>query len=150
MTRQFFIIIVSLFCANNLFAQKAYFQQEVNYKIQVKLDDVHNALDAAETIIYKNNSSDELNELWFHIWPNAYSDRTTALAKQKLENGSSKLYFATEEEKGFIDSMNFVVNGKEVKMQLHPKYIDVCKLILNETIKPGASITITTPFHAAN
>ncbi len=139
--------VTILLSANNLFAQAPYFQQEVNYKIQVKLDDVHHTLDAIETIVYKNNSPDELKELWFHIWPNAYSDRNTALAKQKLENGSTKLYFATEEEKGFIDSLNFSGDGATVKWEFHPQWKDVCKLILNEPLKPNSSITITTPFH---
>ncbi len=139
--------ITIILSANNLFAQAPYFQQEVNYKIQVKLDDVNHTLDANETIVYKNNSPDELKELWFHIWPNAYSDRNTALAKQKLENGSTKLYFATEEEKGFIDSLKFNVDGTTVKWELHPEWKDVCKLILNESLKPNSSIIISTPFH---
>ncbi len=142
-----FLLFTFLLFSTNLQAQKPYFQQEVNYTIHVKLDDVKNTLVATETILYKNNSPDLLKELWFHIWPNAYSDRTTALAKQKLENGSSKLYFATDDEKGFIDSLNFVVDGKAVKYELHPQYVDVCKLILNEPVKAGASITISTPFH---
>ena len=130
-----------------IFCQSNYFQQDVSCKIQVKLDDVHNTLDASETIIYKNNSPDELKELWFHIWPNAYSDRSTALTKQKLENGSSKLFFATDDERGFIDSLNFFVNDKQVKWEFHPQWKDVCKLILNEPLKPDSSITISTPFH---
>lgn len=139
--------ILVLLCINNLQAQSQYFQQEVNYKIEVKLDDIKNTLDAKESIIYKNNSPDELKELWFHIWPNAYSDRNTALNKQKLENGSTKLYFATDAERGFIDSLNFNVNGTVIKWEFHPEWKDVCKLILNENLKPGSSITISTPFH---
>ncbi len=147
MTRQLFFSIVFIFLAKSLLAQSPYFQQEVDYKIQVQLNDKAHSLSANETIVYKNNSPDELKELWFHIWPNAYRDRNTALAKQKLENGSTKLYFATDDEKGFIDSLDFAVNGKKIKWEFHPEWQDVCKLILDAPLRPGESISIATPFY---
>ena len=59
-----------------------YFQQEVNYNISVELNDKNHTLIAEEIIEYTNNSPDDLDFLWFHIWPNAYKDNSTALAKQ--------------------------------------------------------------------
>ena len=73
---------------------QTYFQQEVNYTIHVKLDDVKNELFANETIEYINNSSSTLTEIWFHIWPNAYKDDNTAMAKQLLENGETSFYYS--------------------------------------------------------
>ncbi|MGE5406158.1 MAG: hypothetical protein ACM3NR_00490, partial [Methanosarcina sp.] len=49
-------------------AQETYFQQEVNYRIDVTLDDSRNQLHAFEEIEYINNSPDTLAILYFHLW----------------------------------------------------------------------------------
>jgi len=66
-----------------LYAQD-YWQQEVNYRIEVLLDDKKHELHAFETIEYINNSPDVLSEIYMHLWPNAYKNRSTALCKQPL------------------------------------------------------------------
>lgn len=123
-----------------------YFQQEVNYTIDVELNDKNHTLIAEQTIEYINNSPDDLDVIWFHIWPNAYKDNTTALAKHELDGGSTKLWNATEEERGHISNLDFSVDGKRVTWQYHQEHIDICKLILNKPIKAGGSAVIKTPF----
>lgn len=101
---------------------------------------------AFEEITYINNSPDTLNELWFHLWPNAYKNDSTALCKQLKEDGDTKLFFAKDESRGYIDSLTFKVNGENIKWESHSHYIDICKLILNNALLPGGKIIITTPF----
>ncbi len=138
-------LILSLAPAT-IFSQKKYFQQNVNYIIHVTLDDTKNILKASETIEYTNNSPDELTFLYFHLWPNAYKNNSTALAKQLLENGKTDLYYAEEDEFGYIDSLDFFVDGKKTKWEYDPENIDICKLILNEPLKSRNKIVIETPF----
>jgi len=140
------ICVISINLCNLCYAQD-YWQQEVNYKIDVRLDDQKHELLAEETIEYINNSPDELTEIYMHLWPNAYKDNSTALAKQKLENGSTKLYYAEEEDRGFIDQLDFKVNGQTVKWGYDTEHIDICKIILNEPLRSGERLTISTPFH---
>ena len=123
-----------------------YFQQEVNYTIDVELNDKNHTLIAEQTIEYINNSPDDLDVIWFHIWPNAYKDNSTALAKHELDGGSKELWNALEEERGYISNLDFSVDGKRVNWQYHPEHIDICKLILNKPIKAGGSAVIKTPF----
>ncbi|MBI3501433.1 MAG: M1 family metallopeptidase [Bacteroidetes bacterium] len=126
--------------------EKNYFQQEVHYKINVSLDDKKNDLNADESLEYINNSPDELTFIWFHIWPNGYKNNNTPLAKQLIEEGNTKFYFATKEERGWIDGLDFKVNGQPVKTETGQS-IDIVKIILNEPLKSGGKIFITTPFH---
>lgn len=144
------LIIFTLFLIFNfsllIQAQQPYFQQEVNYKINVTLNDNAHTLSAFEEIQYINNSSNSLNYIYFHLWPNAYKNNQTALAKQMLEHNNTKLYFSKPEERGFIDSLNFLVNGKSIKWEFDPEHIDICKLILNEPLKSLDTLKITTPF----
>ncbi len=127
--------------------EKAYFQQEVNYQINVSLDDVSHTLKADESIVYINNSPDELSFIWFHLWPNAYKNNQTALAKQLIADGNKNYLFATEAERGFISGLDFKINNQSIKTEPHPEHIDITKLILNEPLKPGGRITISTPFN---
>ena len=128
---------------NNL---RNYWQQEVNYTIQVKLDDVKNYLRATESINYINHSPDTLKYIWFHLWPNAYKNNNTAFAKQKIENGSVDFYFSKEEDRGFIDSLNFEINGERLKLEYDSANIDIAKVWLNKSLIPGEQVLITTPF----
>lgn len=124
----------------------SYFQQEVNYIIDVKLNDVDHTLSAFEKIQYINNSHTSLNFIYFHLWPNAYKNNQTALAKQLLKQRNTNLYYSKPEERGFIDSLNFMVNGKPIKWEYDKNHIDICKLYLNEPLGHNDTIIITTPF----
>jgi hypothetical protein len=95
---------------------------------------------------YINHSPDTLRFIWFHLWPNAYSNNNTQLAKQVFRaNGKSKL-FDDPELSGFIDSLDFRVNGIQVQWKLLPGQSDICRIDLNAPLNPGDTLIITTPF----
>ncbi|HUV00289.1 MAG TPA: M1 family metallopeptidase [Bacteroidales bacterium] len=124
-----------------------YFQQEVNYKIDVTLNDRKHELSGFESVEYINNSPDTLSYLFFHLWPNAYSDNKTGLARQIFSmKGKGKL-FNDPELRGFIDSLDFEVDGNHVQWDLLSESHDICKIILNKPLKHGDTICITTAFH---
>ena len=128
-------------------SSREYFQQEVNYWIHVSLDDRKHELNAFETIQYINNSTDNLQFLYFHLWPNGYANNNTQLARQLRDsNGKGKL-FNDPELRGYIDSLDFKVDDQEVKWNLLPDQPDVCRIWLNRPLKHGDTIKITTPFH---
>ena len=129
------------------FAQnKPYFQQDVKFKIDVKLDDERNMLYGNEELVYTNNSPVALNEIYMHIWPNAYKNRGTALAKQLARTRNFVLFTTLAENKGYIDSLDFKVNGVKTSWEYDAENIDICKLLLAAPLQPGQSITIATPF----
>ena len=124
-----------------------YFQQQVNYKIHVTLNDRKHELNAFESVEYINYSHDTLRFLYFHLWPNAYSDNKTELAREIFRvNGKGKL-FNDPELRGYIDSLDFEAEGHPVQWNLLSGATDICKIILNNPLKPGDTINITTPFH---
>ncbi len=140
--------LITFLCLSvNIFSQENYFQQEVNYKINVTLNDVSHSLKAFEQVEYVNNSTTPLTFIYFHLWPNAYKNNQTALAKQLLTNGVTKMYYAKSEDLGFIDSLNFRVDDKLVKWEFDKEHIDICKLILNQPLNPNDTIIISTPFY---
>lgn len=145
MTLKKILLLIGFALTASLQAQ-TYFQQEVDYKIDVKLDNQKHELSAFETLEYKNNSTTTLSFIWFHLWPNAYKDNNTALAKQLLQGGDTKFYYADDKDRGYIDSLNFTSNGTALKIEYHPVYGDVAKVFLAKPLAPGESVTISTPF----
>ncbi|MFA5329775.1 MAG: M1 family metallopeptidase [Prolixibacteraceae bacterium] len=126
-------------------AQK-YFQQEVNFKINVTLNDQLHELSAFETIGYKNNSPDTLKFLYFHLWANGYSNNKTELARQLFRlKGKAKL-FKDPELRGYIDSLDFKIDHQMVQWNVLSGQPDICQIMLNTPLLPGDSIKITTPF----
>ena len=124
-----------------------YWQQQVNYNIDVSLNDKEHSLTGFETIEYINNSPDTLRFIWFHIWANAYKTDKTAFSDQLLENGNTSFYFSNKEDKGYINRLNFKVNNITAKTEDHPHHIDIIKIVLPSPLPPHQKITITTPFH---
>ncbi|WP_228099168.1 M1 family metallopeptidase [Pedobacter sp. MC2016-24] len=141
------LTIALLFFSSYVFAQDGYWQQHVRYAIDVTLNDQEKSLKGFETIVYKNNSPTTLDFIWFHIWPNAYKNETTALFQQ-LKNDTSRSAKLEKYSYGSIEGLNFKVNGKVAATEAHPnpQYIDVIKLKLPAALKPGDSVSITTDF----
>lgn len=129
------------------FAQPAYWQQKVNYKIDVTLDDVNHTLDGFVKMEYINNSPDTLHYIWIHLWPNAYKNDRTAFSDQQLENGSTAFYFSANDKRGYINRLNFRVNSISTITEDHPQHQDIIKLILPVPLPPRTGCKIETPFH---
>lgn len=136
-----FLGISSLFS----YAQN-YFQQKVDYSIDVKLNDVDHTIDGNVSMVYHNNSSTTLSEIYMHVWANAYKNGNTALAKQQYRDGNQKLKYGKEEDLGYMDKLDFKVNQTSVTWRLDETNIDIAVLQLNQPLAPGESITISTPF----
>lgn len=145
MKKHYFLFSLLIFTSLQLSAQN-YWQQEVNYKIDVTLDDVNHVIRASETFEYINNSPDKLEAIYMHIWPNAYRDGKSALGKQLYRNGEEFLTFAKEKDRGGIDSLDFKVNGETVKWEYHPDHLDMCVLYLSKPLNPGERLVVSTPF----
>jgi hypothetical protein len=131
-----------------LSAQSLYWQQQLSYTLSAELNDTENSISGFETLVYKNNSPSTLSFIWFHIWPNAYKNETTALLQQ-IKNDKDRSKKLENPGTGFIDGLDFKVNGQVAKTEAHPnpQYIDIIKLVLDKPLLSGDSVTISTPFH---
>lgn len=141
-----FIFVLLLLVFSNRALSQDYWQQEVNYKISVRLDDERHMLHATEEFEYINHSPDTLNELYIHLWPNAYKNGQSALAEQMLEDGDDGLLNVSNEDCGFIDSLAFQINGTKVNYKIFNRHEDIVVLPLVKPLLPGESIQVATPF----
>lgn len=128
------------------YAQSNYWQQHVNYNIDVSLNDKDNTLKGFLTLEYTNQSPDQLEFIWFHLWPNAYKNENTAFAQQLQRDKEGKKRWKNAKDRGYMDSLNFMSDGQSLRTQAHPEHIDVIKVLLAKPLAKGEKVTITTPF----
>lgn len=140
-------LLIVMLAFTGLKAQQPYWQQSLDYRIDVSLNDKDHTLDAFLRLQYTNHSPDTLSFIWFHLWPNAYRNDRTAFSEQMLENGRTDFYFSDKSDRGYLNRLDFRSNNEMLKTEDHPSYIDVIKVILDKPLAPGQQVEITTPFH---
>jgi hypothetical protein len=149
MIRRLFIII-SLLSSQFLMAQtilnQANWQQRVDYKIEVALNDSLNVLHGFENILYQNNSPKTITEIYIHLWPNAYLNNETPFAVQQMQNGKTDFYYSEPGKLGKIDSLNFKIDGIKVKVEFVNGGYEICKLTLPKPLGSGSKVDISTSF----
>ncbi|MGF2414467.1 M1 family metallopeptidase [Ferruginibacter sp.] len=140
-------LLIAFLISTQLQAQQTYWQQQLRYNIKAELNDKEKSITGYETIVYKNNSPSTLNFIWFHIWPNAYKNDSTALIQQ-IKNDKERSKKMENFGAGSIDGLAFKVNDQPAKTEAHPnpQYIDIIKVVLDKPLLPGDSITIATAF----
>ena len=129
--KRLFLTITSCFIVL-IYNSQDYFQQKVDTYIDVELDDENHILRGFEKIVYHNNSPSDLNKIIIHLWPNAYKNNNTNLAKQKYSDGSTSFKYADSIDLGYIDSLDFKVNGYKVEWEFLNKKIDISEIYLKK------------------
>lgn len=123
-----------------------YWQQRVDTRIEVRLDDRLHMLHGYEQISYRNNSPDTLHFLYLHLWPNAYKDDRSQFSEQQVQQYKKGFYFSKEEDKGYIDSLHFSINGESADYYFVQDNLDIIRIDLATPLAPGGSLEISTPF----
>ncbi len=120
-----------------------YWQQEVDYEIEIKLNDKTQELTGSETLNYKNNSPDTLRYLWIQLDQNRmgkasdYKLTSTAPAKKVTYNG---LRNAIETEK--FDGGNRILKVTDKSNKALPYTINgtMMRIDLPKPLKSGAEV----------
>ncbi|WP_246431509.1 metalloprotease [Winogradskyella flava] len=95
-----------------------------------------------QTIVYKNETEDTLEDIYLNDWNNSYSNKSTPLAKRFEEEFSTKFHLAKSEQRGFTLITSIEDDGDRLDfnyLKLHP---DVIKVSLNQSLKPGESYNL--------
>lgn len=143
---KYLIMLLGLLFSQVCNAQNSYFQQDVNYKIDVTLIDSIHLLKGTIDVAYTNNSPNTLKEIYIHLWGNAFKNKSTAFSKQQLRVHNTDFYFADEEDYGYYDELDFRIDNKEVNWELDKTHVDIARIDYSQGLESGQSITISTPF----
>tara|TARA_B100001059_G_scaffold131948_1_gene132102 strand:+ start:8168 stop:11362 length:3195 start_codon:yes stop_codon:yes gene_type:complete len=123
-------------------APAGYWQQDVHYTIKANVDETKDIIDASEELVYWNNSPDDLNELYFHLYQNAFIPNS--YCSELHQQNNKTIAYGNYEKKGLGTVVkNLKVDGKSVETILDNT---ILKVILNEPLKSGDKITINIDF----
>lgn len=118
------------------------FGQQNRIKMNAILDSDKDLLKIQQETWYVNNSKDELNEIYFHNWADAYRDNETPLGKRLIEDYKKDLYFAKQKERGYSKIFNISIDYKAVVYKELEEQTDIIKIQLPEPLAPRDSVLI--------
>nr|WP_299386258.1 M1 family metallopeptidase [Allomuricauda sp.] len=119
-----FFFVSVLFCCVSVWAQNtSYWQQHVDYTMDVEMDVKTFQYAGTQKLVYTNNSPDVLNRVYYHLYFNAFqpgSDMDARLQSIKdpdgrmMENGKSRIATLSESEMGYLHVETLTQDGQAV------------------------------------
>ena len=119
-----------------------YWQQDVYYQIKANVDERTDIITAQETLSYWNNSPNDLDYVYFHLYQNAYQPESYH-AELNEQNSNKLKYGPYEQEKKGTEVHSIESNGKKLQSQLDNT---ILKVFLNEPLKSGESMVFNIDF----
>ena len=141
-----FAFVATVTAQNN----SSYWQQKVDYKMDIDVDVDKWQYKGKQTLVYTNNSPDVLDKVFYHLYFNAFQpgsemdvrSRTIADADGRVKDRISKL---APNEIGYIKPTSLTQDGKPLE---HEVVGTVLEVQLNTPIQPGASTTFMMEWDA--
>ena len=159
------LFLLSLLSMGSLWAQKnnpdpGYWQQHVDYKMEVNMDVKNFQYKGKQTLVYTNNSPDTLRKVFYHLYFNAFQPGSEMDARLKtisdpdkrmvksFKTGDktvkeSRISTLKPNEIGFLKVANFKQDGETANNRVVGTVLEV---ELAKPILPGKSTTFTLDF----
>ena len=156
------LLTVLSFGLNSAFGQSApYWQQHVDYKMEVSMDVKNYQYKGKQELIYTNNSPDTLKKVFYHLYPNAFqpgSEMDARLHSIKDPDGrmvskvkgadgkdvkQSRIETLKPNEVGFLKITNFKQDGATAQTRTSGTILEVT---LAKPILPNSKTTFTLDF----
>jgi hypothetical protein len=118
-----------------------YWQQDVQYEIHARLDEVKDQVDATANLSYWNNSPDTLHFVFFHLYANA-AKRDSYMKELGGRNRAKGNPNKVNPERG-TDIASMTVDGQEVQSELDNT---ILKVMLPKPLLPGESTAFKYTF----
>lgn len=145
-----FVVVLMLGYTTLSFGQNNYnyWQQHVDYKMEVNMDVETFNYKGVQKLVYTNNSPDTLNMVFFHLYFNAFQpgsemdvrSRTIADPDSRVMN---KIQNLAKEDQGFLRVNNLTQNGLELVSKLSGTILEVD---LESPILPGGQTSFELDF----
>ncbi|WP_231874616.1 M1 family metallopeptidase [Polaribacter atrinae] len=131
-------------------AKETYWQQHVDYTMDVDVDVNNYQYKGKQTLVYTNNSPDDLNKVFYHLYFNAFQpgsqmDVRSLNIKDPDRRVRDRISKLQPNEIGYIKVGSLKQNGVEVS---HETVGTVLEVQLNKPIKSGETVTLEMDFDA--
>ena len=139
---------LSLLLAASFLSNAQYWQQAVDYTMEVSLDTETANYSGTQTLIYTNNSPETLHKVFYHLYFNAFQPTSEMAVRQKNSPDRNTRFdigldTLKVEQQGYLRVSNLTQDGVAVEATDSETILEV---ILNEPISPGESSTFELDF----
>ena len=153
MKKIFLIALISLSFGSLLAQNSGYWQQQVDYKMDVVMNVKNYQYNGKQELVYTNNSSDTLKRVFYHLYNNAFqpgSEMDARLQSIKDPDGrmvnkakESRIKTLKPDEIGYLNISNFKQDGLVANAKTVGTILEVT---LAKPILPHSKTTFTLDF----
>ena len=134
----------------SIVAKETYWQQHVDYTMDIDVDVKKSQYKGKQTLVYTNNSPDDLKKVFYHLYFNAFQpgsqmDVRSLNIKDPDRRVRDRISKLKSNEIGYIKVNSLKQNGVLVS---HETVGTILEVKLNEPIKSGESVTLEMNFDA--
>lgn len=145
------LIACAIVLSSSLYGQRrGYWQQHIDYDIQVQLDVDDHTFSGTQNIRYQNNSPDTLDELFFHLYFNAFApgsmmdERSQSLPDPDRRVGD-RIAGLKKDEIGFHRIEKLLVNGSSPAFDVQGTLM---RVELDQPLLPGSITEIQMSYQS--
>lgn len=131
----------------------------IKYEIWVELDGQNKMLHGSENIIWSNQTQDTVQDMWFHLYYNAFKNEESTMLQESKEESFGPLGMKVNDgEWGWIDIVSIrLADGRDLKSTMefmqqdepvHPGDQTVMRVIFPEPILPGEQVHLQIEFQS--
>ncbi len=143
------MFIITAFRLNTVSAQ-CYWQQEVKYDMDIRMDVHKNQFDGHQKLIYTNHSPDTIRQVFYHLYFNAFQpgsmmdvrNRNILDPHQKIKD---RILYLPEEEQGWQKIGSLLQDNRKTKFKVEGTILQV---FLDHSLMPGDSTVLDMEFKA--
>ena len=148
MNKIFQLTIIFLLGTTVLFAQPDRWQQAIDYKMDIDFDVKTHRFTGKQKVVYTNNSPDELNKVFYHLYFNAFQPGSMMdMRNQSLQDAdrrvAGRISKLKDDEIGYHKIISLRQNGKAVAFEVVGTVLEVK---LNDPIGGGGKSTFDMEF----
>ena len=141
---------VSKKTASKSSVNNGYWQQHVDYTMDIDMNVNNYQYKGIQKVVYTNNSPDKLNKVFYHLYFNAFQpgsqmDVRSLNIKDPDRRVRDRISKLNDNEIGYIKVNSLKQNGTEVR---HETVGTILEVTLNDPIEAGESVTFDMIFDA--
>jgi hypothetical protein len=149
--KKIFLLTIYLFINFHFLAQNSYWQQEIKYDIEVDFDHEIHQFNLSQEITYTNNSPDDLNKVFFHLYYNAFQpgsmmDVRSRIIKDPDSRVGDRIHRLKPSEIGFQKIIS-LKNEKGYDLKFNEQGT-ILEVFLEKPLRPGKKIKLSMLCHS--
>lgn len=148
MKKLLFFLLVAGFFSIATHAQYGYWQQHVEYTMQIDVDTETHRLNGTQSIVYTNNSPYVLDRVYYHLYFNAFQpgsmmDERSRSIQDPDGRVRDRILYLEEDDIGYHHILSLKQDGNDVEFSVEGTILVV---ELDDPIQPGATTTFDMEF----